>query len=141
MSNTLNLDIISQESQLLSQVVDMVLAPTDMGQIGILPGHISLFTYLEAGELILITGTKYEVFAVSGGFLDVNHDQVTVLADSAIKAEDIDIAKVEEARRKAQDSMRVKLSESDFQLAEADLRKAILELKVAKKRRYHRIPA
>ncbi|MBU0579094.1 ATP synthase F1 subunit epsilon [Patescibacteria group bacterium] len=139
MSNKLNLDIISQEAQLLSQELDMVLAPTAMGQIGILPGHISLFTHLKAGELILVSGIKHEVFAVTGGFLDVNQDQVTVLADSAIRAEDIDIVKVQEAKKRAQETMEKKLSENDFKLAQVDLRKAILELKVAKRRRRHSI--
>ncbi|MBU0576680.1 ATP synthase F1 subunit epsilon [Patescibacteria group bacterium] len=136
MSNKLSLDVISQEQQLLSQEVDMVLVPSMTGQIGILPGHISLFASLEAGELILTSGTRNEVFAITGGFLDVNQNQVTVLADSAIRAEDIDINKVEEAKKRAQEAMKDKSSEKDFKLAEADLRKAILELKVAKRRRH-----
>ena len=136
----LHLEIISQEKQLLSQEVDMVLAPSHMGQIGILPGHISLFAALEEGELVIVTGSKYDVFAVTGGFLDVNQDQVTVLANSAIRAKDIDVRKVEEARKKAQETMKNQLSERDYKIAEADLRKAILELKVAKKRRHHYSP-
>jgi F-type H+-transporting ATPase subunit epsilon len=138
MSNKIKLDIISQEEHLLSEEVEMILAPSSNGQIGVLPGHISLFTTLKPGELILISGTKHQVFAISGGFMDVNQDTVTVLANSAIRAEDIDVAKVEAARKRAQEAMQEKLSENDFKLAEADLRKAILELKVAKKRHYHR---
>ncbi|MEA3355677.1 MAG: ATP synthase F1 subunit epsilon [Patescibacteria group bacterium] len=136
MSKKLNLEIISQEAKLLDEAVDMVLAPTVMGQIGILPGHISLFTILKAGELILVTGPYYDIFAVTGGFLNVNQDKITVLADSAIKARDIDIKKVEQAKLKAQEAMKQKLSERDFKVAESDLRKAILNLKVAKRRRH-----
>lgn len=136
MPHRLHLDIISQEEQLLSQDVDMVLVPSNMGQVGILPGHISLFASLDEGELIIITGDEHEVFAVTGGFLDVNHDKVTILANSAIKAKNINIKKVEEAKRKAQETMKSKLSRRDYQVAEADLRKAVLELKVAKKRRH-----
>ena len=140
MSNTLNINIISQEAELLNKEVEMVLAPTTMGQIGILPGHISLFCHLEEGELILVSGTKYDVFAITGGFLDVNQDRITILADSAIRADDIDIAKVEEAKKRAQETMKNKLSENDFKIVEADLKKAVLNLKVAKKRHRHKIP-
>lgn len=140
MPHRLHLEIISQEKQLLSQDVDMILAPSNLGQIGILPGHISLFASLDAGELIIITDSKHDVFAITGGFLDINQDQVTVLANSAIRAKDINVKKVEDAMKKAQETMRDQLSERDYKLAEADLRKAILELKVAKKRR-HRVIA
>lgn len=135
--NLLHLDIIDQEKQLLSRDVEMVLVPTEMGQIGILPGHISLFASLEAGELIVTNNGKESIFAVSGGFVDVNHDKVTILANSAIDSQNIDIKKVEEAKKKAQETMNKKqLSEREYKLAEADLRRAILELKVAKKRHY-----
>jgi F-type H+-transporting ATPase subunit epsilon len=136
MPHRLHLQIISQESELLSQDVDQVIAPSSMGQIGVLPGHISLFTSLDAGELIYIAGSKNEVFAITGGFMDVNQDKVTVLASSAIRAKDINIKKVEEAKKKAQETMKNRLSERDLQLAEADLRKASLELKVARKRHH-----
>jgi len=140
MLHRLHLDIISQEKQLLSQDVDMVLVPSNMGQVGILPGHISLFASLEEGELIIITGSTHDVFAVTGGFLDVNQDQVTILANSAIRAKDINIKKVEEAKIKAQKTMKNQLSDRDYKIAEADLRKAILELTEAKKRRHHYSP-
>lgn len=135
--NRLHLDIIDQEKQLLSQDVEMILAPTQMGQIGLLPGHISLFASLEAGELIITRNGKEDIFAVSGGFLDVNQDKVTVLANSAIHSQDIDVKKVEAAKKKAQETMnKQQLSQREYKLAEADLRRAILELKVAKKRHY-----
>jgi len=140
MSHKLHLDIISQEKQLLSQDVDMVLVPSNMGQVGILPGHISLFASLKEGELIIVIGSTHDVFAVTGGFLDVNQDQVTILANSAIRAKDINIKKVEEAKIKAQKTMEGRLSDRDYKIAEADLRKAILELKVARKLRHYHSP-
>lgn len=140
MSSKLHLNIISQEAHLDTQDVEMVLAPSLEGQIGILPGHISLFTVLGGGELILVNGSKSEVFAITGGFLDVNQDKVTVLADSAIRAKDIDVQRVQEAMERAKQDMRQQLSEREMKLAEADLRRAILELKVAKKRRHHQAP-
>lgn len=137
MTNRLHLDIISQESQLLSQDVEMVLIPSEMGQVGILPGHISLFASLQAGELIFTADEKTEIYAVTGGFVDVNQDKVTILANSAIREKDIDIKKMEEAKKKAQETMKNKLSAREYKIVEANLRKAILELKVAKKRRHH----
>ena len=137
MPHRLHLDIISQEEQLLSEDVDMVLVPSNMGQIGILPGHISIFASLDEGELIIVTGGKQDVFAVTGGFLDVKQDRVTILANSVIRAKNINIKKVEEAQQKAQETMKGQLSQRDLQIAEADLRRAVLELKVAKKFRHH----
>lgn len=136
----LKLDIISQEKHLTSREVDMVLAPSMQGQIGILPGHISLFSSLVNGELVLVEGTKQEVFAVAGGFLDVNQDRVTVLANSAIHAQDIDVKQVEAAQARAKKAMREQeLPEREMRLAEADLRRAILELKVAKRRHHGQV--
>lgn len=136
MPHRLHLDIISQEAAILSQDVDEVLAPTKMGQIGILPGHISLFAALDEGELIIIANERPQVFAITGGFIDVNQDKVSVLANSAVDAKEIDIERVKAAKKKAQETMQEKLSEREYKLAEADLRRAILELKVAKKRNY-----
>lgn len=140
MLHRLHLDIISQEEQLLNEDVDMVLVPSNMGQIGILPGHISLFASLDEGELIIITSSNHDVFAVTGGFIDVNQDKVTILANSAVRAKNINVKKVEEALIKAQETMENKLSDRDYKIAEADLRKAVLELRVAKKRRHQHSP-
>ncbi|MBT3249244.1 MAG: ATP synthase F1 subunit epsilon [Candidatus Pacebacteria bacterium] len=140
MLHRLHLDIISQEEQLLSEDVDMVLVPSNMGQIGILPGHISLFASLDEGELVIVTESNHDVFAVTGGFIDVNQDKVTILANSAISAKNINIKKTEEAKKKAQETMRGNISDRDYKLAEADLRRAALELRVAKKRRHQHSP-
>lgn len=118
----------------MKEEVDLILAPTYDGQIGILPGHIGLLTRLGSGELFIINGPSINVLAVGGGLLDVHSDKVTVMADSAARAEEIDIAKVEAAKKKAEEALEAKLSERDFAVAEADLRKAVLELKVARKR-------
>jgi len=133
----LHLSVITQERKVLSDEVDLILAPGFNGQIGILPGHIGLLTKLQAGELYLFKGPSLAVLAVSGGLLDVHDDQVSVMADSAVRAEEIDIAKAEAAKRRAEETLREKLSETEFALAEADLRKAVLELKVARKRHHY----
>ena len=132
----LHLEIITQERQVLTDDVDLILAPAYDGQIGILPGHIGLLTRLQAGELYILKGPTMKLLAVSGGLLDVHDDLVTVLADSAVRAEEIDILKAEAAQRRAEEEFKEHLSQAEFALAEADLRKAVLELKVARKHHY-----
>ncbi len=131
----LHLEVLTQEKHVLKDDVDLVLAPGHEGQIGILPGHIGLLTKLQPGELYILKGPSMTALAITGGLLDVHDDQITVMADTAVRADEIDIAKVEAAKRKAEETLKEKLSGRDFAIAEADLRKAILELKVAKKQR------
>jgi len=135
---TLHLEVLTQEKKVFKDSVDLILAPAHEGQIGILPGHIGLLTKLQPGELFIIKGPSITVLAVTDGLLDVHDDQVTVMADSAARADEIDIAKVEEAKTKAEEALKQKLSDKDFAIATAGLRKAILELKVVKKRRQYR---
>lgn len=136
-ANKLSLTVITQEKIVLQDEVDLVLAPGWDGQIGLLPGHISLLTKLQAGELFIFKGPTITVLAVSGGLLDIHNNQLSVMADSAVRADEIDVAKVEAAKQKAEEALRERLSGNEFTLAEADLRKAVLELKVAKKRYHH----
>jgi len=134
----LHLEVITQEDTVYDDEVDMVLAPGFEGQIGILPGHIGLLTKLQAGELMIVQNTQLNILAVTGGLLNVFDNKITVMADSATRAEDIDVNKVEKAVAQAQETLKQKLSDRDFAIADADLRKAVLELKVAKKRRYQK---
>jgi len=138
--NKLLLEIITQERQVLKDEVDLVLAPGHEGQIGILPGHIGLLTKLQSGELYILKGASITILAVTGGLLDVHDNKVTIMADDATRADEIDIRKVEQAKTKAEDALRQKLSNKDFVVAQADLRKAVLELKVARKRRHYKLP-
>lgn len=129
------LEVVTQERHLLTESVDQVSAPTVLGEITVLPGHIPLFTKLQDGVLKFSSGNKNQELAVFGGFMDVGpNNQVTVLADSAVRAEELSIAKAEEARKKAELAMKEKKSDQDFRQAEASLRKALLELKVARRR-------
>jgi len=132
----LHLEIITQEKKVFDDQVDIVLAPAYEGQIGILPHHISLLTKLQSGELYIVKGPSMTILAITGGLLDVNDNKVTIMADDAVRADEIDMAKAEAAKRKAESALKEQLSERDFAVAQADLRKAILELKVVKKRRY-----
>lgn len=134
----LHLEVLTQEEQVYKDNVDLVMAPAHQGQIGILPGHIGLLTKIQSGELYIVKGPSMMILAVSGGLLDVNNDKVTVMADSAARADEIDIQKVEAAKVRAEEALKQKLSSRDFAIAQSDLRRAVLELKVAKKRRHYR---
>lgn len=140
MEKSLNLTILTQERELVTKPVTSLTVVTVQGEVTILPGHIPLFTKIADGELRyrFIENGKEDVgsFAVSGGFLDVGpSNNVTVLADHAIRSEDINEARAEEARRAAEEAMKNRETERDFKLAEASLRRALTELKIAEKRR------
>ncbi|MDP4030958.1 MAG: ATP synthase F1 subunit epsilon [Patescibacteria group bacterium] len=130
----LHLEVLTQEAEIFSSDIDLVVAPGADGQIGILPGHVALLTQLTAGELYIFDGPRIEILAVGGGLLDVHNNEVSVMADSAVRADEIDIFKVEEAKKKAEEALKQGLSEREYALASADLRRAVFELKVARRR-------
>lgn len=130
----LHLEVITPEKVIYKNEVEQVVVNTQDGQITILPNHIGLLTKLmAAGELIVKKGNQQQMLAVTGGFLEVSNNQVSVLADYAIRAEDIEVAKVQEAQKRAENLMKEKVSEHDFRVASAELQKAVLQLHVAKK--------
>jgi len=132
----LKLDIVTAERQVLSvDGLDIVVAPGSEGELGILPRHAPLITILEHGALRARKGTEELIIAVSGGFLEVRNDVVTVLADTAEQAEEIDVERAEQARRRAEDLLRVRPPELNVNLAQAQLRRALLRLNVAERRR------
>lgn len=133
-SQKLKLDVITQEKALLSLNVDKISAPAILGEVTILPGHIPLFTRLEDGILKYWSDNKYDELAVIGGFMDVAPgNQVTIMADSAIIASSVSIAAAEAAKEKAQKAMQEKTSEFEYKQAEISLRRALMELKVARR--------
>jgi len=103
--------------------------------LGILPQHAPLITTLEIGELRIKQKGEEIVLAVSGGFLHVRSDRVTVLADAAERAEEIDVARAEEARSRAERYMQSRREDVDLVRAEAALRRATIRLKIARRRR------
>lgn len=134
MSHSLTLTIVTQEKELLKEEVDQVTAPTTSGQITVLPNHIPLFTQLQIGELVYRIDGKPITVVISGGFMDVApNNTITILTDSAVEERNISVAKAEEARQRAEELMKQKGDRRSFMLAEASLRKAMLELKVAKR--------
>lgn len=130
-------EVVTAERVVFDQDVDMVVAPGIEGQLGILPHHAPLMTSLTFGELIIHRqGQDDEFIAIGGGFMEVQPDHVIVLADSAERAEEIDIERAETARQQAAETMAQKRQdEVDFARAEAALRRSMLRLKVAKRKR------
>jgi F-type H+-transporting ATPase subunit epsilon len=132
---TIHVDIVTAERTVLSDEVEMVVAPGIDGVLGILPRHAPLLTALQVGELRLKKGGDEIVIAIGGGFMDVAPDRVVILADSAERAEEIDVARAEAARKRAEQTMQQKTSDVDYARAEAALRRSMIRLKVVERRR------
>jgi len=131
---SIRLDIVTAERLVYSEDVDMVIAPGVGGQLGVLPHHTPLMTTLQPGELRVKKGGEEVLLAISGGFLEVRPDRVVVLADAAERAEEIDIARAEEAKRRAEQRLAgERISEVDSALAEAALRRSLIRLKAAER--------
>jgi F-type H+-transporting ATPase subunit epsilon len=128
---TIKLDIVTAEKVVYSDNVDIVITPGQEGVLGILPHHAPLMTTLNAGELIARQGPAEYCMAISGGFLEVLPDRVIVLADSAERAEEIDIARAEEAKKRAQEKIAHSTSHMESAAAEAALHRAIARIEVA----------
>ena len=135
----IKLDIVTAERVVYSEDVDMVVAPGVEGQLGILPHHAPLMTMLQPGELLIKKKEEELSMAITGGFLEVRPDRVIILADAAERAEDIDIARAEEAKRRAQERLREAAPGVDVARAEAALSRAITRLEVAGRRRKRRV--
>jgi F-type H+-transporting ATPase subunit epsilon len=133
----LTLSILTPQSQVYTGEADEVIVPTINGEIGILPNHISLLTQIQPGELRLKNNGKTSYFAILGGYLEVSNNSVSVLGDYVVRAEDIEIAKAEQAKARALKAKQEKISQEDLATIEADLRRSLLELKVANRRKTH----
>jgi F-type H+-transporting ATPase subunit epsilon len=132
----LRLDIVTAERLVYSEDdVDMIIAPGVEGQLGILPRHTPFMTMLQPGELRIKRGNEEVSLAVTGGFLEVRPDKVIILADAAERAEEIDIARAEAAKKRAEERLKKKPPDTDLVRAEAALRRALTRLKVVEKRR------
>ena len=136
MASSIRLEIVTPERVIYSDEVDAVVVPGVEGQLGILPHHAPLMTMLQPGELKVRKGGEEIYVAIFGGFLEVRPDRVIVLADAAERAEEIDVGRAEEAKRRAEQQMTNRvLSEVEKARAEAALRRSLVQLKVAERRR------
>jgi F-type H+-transporting ATPase subunit epsilon len=132
-------DIVTAERLVFSEDADIVIVPGVEGEMGILPHHAPIMTMINAGEVLVRKGTEEFYLAVSGGFLEVKPDHVTILADAAERADEIDIARAEAAKRRAEEKLATRTASAvDSASVEAALRRALARLKVAQKRRLRR---
>ena len=136
MAMTLHVDIVSAEAEIFSGTATMVFAPAEMGEVGIAPRHAPLVTRLKPGEVRVQTQEGDELsFFVSGGMLEVQPHVITVLADTAIRADDLDEAQAMEAKERAEKMLSDKSAELDYAKAQAELAQSIAQLAAIKKLR------
>lgn len=135
--NTLHVEVVTAERELYNGEANLVSAPGSEGRLGILPRHAALLTTLAPGELRIELNGAEEPLFVSGGFLEVSNDSVTVLADTAEHAEEIDEARAEEARRRAEERLQNVQSETERVELQAALERAISRIRVAELTRRH----
>jgi F-type H+-transporting ATPase subunit epsilon len=131
MAMTIHVDIVSAEGEIFSGMAEMVYAPAVMGEVGIAPRHTPLVTQLKPGEVRVETegGKEMQHFYVSGGILEIQPHVVTVLADTALRAADLDEAAAQEAKRRAEDAMANRTSEFEYAKAQAELAEAAAQLR------------
>ncbi|MGF1642862.1 MAG: F0F1 ATP synthase subunit epsilon [Thiotrichales bacterium] len=137
MAMTMHVEIVSAEAAIYSGTAEEVIAPAEMGEIGILPRHAQLVTRLKPGEVrIKVPGDQdfIHVF-VSGGILEIQPHVVTVLADTGIRAEDLDEAKALEAKQRAEEALRNRQTGIDYARAQAELIEAAAQLQLIAKLR------
>ena len=136
MAMTLHVDIVSAEEEIYSDTATMVFAPAEMGEVGIAPRHTPLLTRLKPGEVRVHNQEGEELsFFVSGGMLEVQPHVVTVLADTAIRAHDLDEAQAMEAKERAERMLSDNTADIDYAKAQAELAQSMAQLAAIKKLR------
>ena len=136
MAKTFQVDIVSAEQQIFSGAAEMVIAPGEAGELGILPEHAPLLTRIKPGTLrIKQAGGEEEVIYVSGGMMEVQPDRVTVLADTSVRAHDLDEAKAMEAERLAKEALANRAGVMEIAKAQAELAEAVAQLGAIRKLR------
>jgi len=130
----IKLDVITAEHQVMSDEVDVVVAPGIVGELGILLHHAPLMTTLQPGELLIRKGHDETYLAVTGGFLEVRPDKIIVLADACERAEEIDVERAEAAKRRAEEQLRTHPPGIDERRVEAALRRSLIRLRIAERR-------
>lgn len=130
MTMTIHVDIVSAEKEIFSGLAQMVFAPAELGEVGISPRHAPFISNLKPGEVrVKINDKESHPFYVSGGILEVQPHLVTVLADTAIRAKDIDEAAALEAKAKAEEALADKSGKIDYATAQAQLAEAMMQLR------------
>ncbi|MGA2281115.1 MAG: F0F1 ATP synthase subunit epsilon [Verrucomicrobiota bacterium] len=135
MANTLKLEIVTPDAKIFSDDVDMVTLTGVEGEMGILPQHVPLMTQLCAGEIIAHKGQDTIFLAVGDGFVQVTGDHVAILTDMAIRAENIDEARAEEARLRAESRLKEKITDEEAARIQGALVHATVQLRIKRRRR------
>ena len=136
MAMTLHVDIVSAEKELFSGVAEMVTAPGELGELGILPRHSQLLTRLKPGQVrVRLQGGEEQLFYVSGGLLEVQPSLVTILSDTAERAKDLDEAAAQSAKQRAEQVIADHRSEFEFARAKAELAEAVAQLQAIERLR------
>jgi len=138
MANTIHVDVVSVESQIYSGDAEFIVLPGIEGELGIYPRHAPLFTQIKPGALRIKVPDRAEeeLLFVQGGFVEVQPHAVTVLADTAIRAKDLDEVKALEAKRAAEEAMQNKTSKEEIAMAEAELASAMAQLEAIRRMRH-----
>jgi F-type H+-transporting ATPase subunit epsilon len=139
MANTIHVDIVSAEGQIFSGEASMVFVPGSQGDLGIAPRHAPLLTTLKAGEVrVQSEGAEEQSFYVGGGSLEVQPNRVTVLADTAARAKDLDEAAALAAKQRAEDALRQHTDKVDIAEAQAELARVVAQLRAIERLRKKR---
>lgn len=139
MAMTVHCDVVSAEEEIFSGLVEIAVFPGEAGELGILPRHTPLLTRIKPGTIRLKVQnqSEFELVYVSGGMLEVQPDRITVLADTAIRAHDLDEAKALEAKKRAEEALANRKTEVDYAVAEGELAQAIAQLQTIQRLRKH----
>lgn len=140
MAMTMHVDVVSAESSLFSGVVEFLVVPAAMGEVGIYPRHAPMITKIKAGSvrLKLPDRDEEELIYVSGGLLEVQPLVVTILADTAVRGRDLDEVKAQEAKQRAEEAMRDRSAAIDYAHAQAELAEAVAQLHAIQRLRKQR---
>jgi F-type H+-transporting ATPase subunit epsilon len=133
MAMTIHVDIVSAEREIFSGLAEVVVAPLVEGEVGILPRHSPMLARLKPGEIRVKTPTEELSFYVSGGMLEVQPHVVTVLADTAARARDLDEAAALKAKERAEEALRSRQADIDYARAQAELAQAVAQLRTIRK--------
>ena len=133
MAEKILLEIVTPEKKVLSETVDIVVAPGELGEFGVLPGHVPFLCKLKVGELRYRIGTALRLVSIMGGYAEVAKNQVTILATAAEEAAEIDVVRAKAARERAERRIAEARDKLDFARAQAALQRAMARLKIAER--------
>jgi F-type H+-transporting ATPase subunit epsilon len=139
MAATVQCDIVSAEKEIFSGSVEMVIATGSLGELGILPGHTPVLTAIKPGPVrLILEGGEEETFFASGGFLEIQPNSITILADTAVRADDLDEAATLMAQQKAERELADSADRIDFAKAQAELMESAAQIRTISKMREKR---